>query len=208
MPGDAAPASHLAGTVAISFPTRFRQTPVRPNAEASTRTERPQAALIQETLPPIAVASSGAVLQQRHLGPSLFQAAPAAHGTTAAEPHEHGGLVSYDQIGCSARLSSPVVRWASQANPQRSARTRRSPARPSQSRAVISATEAAPGASWMQTTGVLPYGCRCPSVRRILRVADIGDCWEEAAYDHALACLPLDERRCPGRRRIWTAGVS
>lgn len=72
MPGDAAPASHLAGTVAVSFPTRFRQTPVHPNAEASTRTERPQAALIQETLPPIAVVSSGAVPQQRHLGPSLF----------------------------------------------------------------------------------------------------------------------------------------
>jgi hypothetical protein len=64
------------------------------------------------------------------------------------------------------------------------------------------------GASWMQTTGVLPFGCRCPSVRRTLRVADIRDCREDAACDHALACLPLDERRCPGRRRIWTAVVS
>ena len=51
MPGNAAPASHLADTVPVSFPTQFRQTPVHPNAEASTRTERPQTALIQEILP-------------------------------------------------------------------------------------------------------------------------------------------------------------
>jgi hypothetical protein len=48
---------------------------------------------------------------------------------------------------------------------------------------------------------VLPFGCRCPSVSRILRVADIRDCWEEAAYDHALARLPLDERSYPADRQ-------
>ncbi|MGC1282949.1 MAG: hypothetical protein WA895_08445 [Streptosporangiaceae bacterium] len=39
-------------------------------------------------------------------------------------------------------------------------------------------------------------------------MADIRDCWEEAADDHGLAGLPLDERRYHGRRRIWTAVVS
>jgi hypothetical protein len=55
--GDAAPASHLAGTVAVSFPARLKQTPVHPNAEASIRTERLQAALIQEALPPMILSS-------------------------------------------------------------------------------------------------------------------------------------------------------
>jgi hypothetical protein len=35
MPHHAASASHLADAMAVSFPTPFRQTPVRPNADTS-----------------------------------------------------------------------------------------------------------------------------------------------------------------------------